>query len=116
MLGLPLSKKAMPISVISPAAYFFFKYYERAERILCEIDPAKQKQLARNVKNLDKMVWSANADNIMATGLKHKFNQKPDLKEIVITTRGKIVEVFASDKMWATGIGLYHSKACNESK
>ncbi len=34
----------------------FFKYYDTAERILCEPDPGKQKQLARNVKNFDKMI------------------------------------------------------------
>ncbi len=59
----------------------FFKDYETAEKILCEPDPGKQKQLARNVKNFDKMVWFANADNIMATRLNHKFDQNPDLKK-----------------------------------
>ncbi len=95
----------------------FFKDYDTAERILCEPDPGKQKQLARNVKNFDKMVWSANADNIMTTRLKHKFDQNPDLNKMLIATRSKkIAEMCASDKTWATGLDLYHSEAFNESK
>ncbi len=53
----------------------------------------------------------------MTTGLKHKFDQNPDLRKMLIATRGKkIAEMCASDKIWATGLGVYHSEAFNESK
>ncbi len=63
------------------------------------------------------MVLSANADNIMTAGLKHKFDQNLDLKKMLIATRGKkIAEMCASDKTPATELDLYHSEAFNESK
>ena len=68
------------------------------------------KQMGRKVKNFKEEIWMENARNIVAQGCYYKFNQNPELKQFLESTKDKIlVEASPYDKLW--GIGLNESDA-----
>ena len=82
-----------------------FKDQETADKVLETSDPRKQKALGRKVKNFSEYEWSGVAIDIVYHGNKLKFSQNPELKEILMATKGTtLVEASPYDKIW--GIGL----------
>ena len=78
---------------------------EIAEKIMAAEKPAIAKQLGREVKNFDAVVWEEKAFSIVVEGNQHKFMQNGLLKEYLLQTGNKIiVEASPADKVW--GIGL----------
>jgi ribA/ribD-fused uncharacterized protein len=76
-----------------------------ADQILATDNPAKQKDLGREVKNYDDDKWAAVRFDIMVEGLYEKFNQNPQLKKALLDTEGtELVEANPNDRIW--GIGL----------
>ena len=70
----------------------------------------KIKDLGRIVANFDEHLWNENKVNIVRRGNLLKFSQNDDLKQILLTTRDKIImEASPFDKIW--GIGLSESDA-----
>lgn len=78
---------------------------ETAEKILVAETPDQQKKLGRLVKNFDKDVWDAHAQEIVYQGNYYKFTQNPHLWNVLERTTGKeLVEAAHYDPIW--GIGL----------
>ncbi len=76
---------------------------ETLGKILVELDPKKQKELGRQVKNFDADKWSALAFGAVYLGNALKFGG--ELKPRLLETRGHtLVEASPHDTIW--GIGL----------
>lgn len=83
--------------------------------ILAQTSPTKIKQLGRNVKNYNDAIWSNMRYFIMLNGLRLKFGQNPQIKELLIQTHPKILyEASKTDKIW--GIGFDSQTALNVDK
>jgi len=67
--------------------------------------PGEQQRLGRLVKNFDLKTWEANDQLIVYQGNMLKFEQNPDLLEILKSTKGTIlVEASPSDREWGVGL------------
>lgn len=85
-----------------------FNDHTSREKIMATKSPKEQKALGRNVKNFDVEVWKEVCEEIVYVGNYAKFTQNPDLKEILLETKDRIlVEASPYDKIW--GIGLSQS-------
>ncbi len=83
-----------------------FGDFEIANKILKSSSPSEHKQLGRMVKNFNPKIWDENKYNIVSIGNMMKFDNNPNLKEILISTRPyKLVEANGKDNIW--GIGKY---------
>ena len=84
----------------------FGRNNEVAERILREDDPVKMKRLARNLVN-HKIWMEQRGEAAMEEGLSAKFGQNPELRDVLLQTRGHtLVECNRYDDTWAIGVGL----------
>lgn len=88
--------------------YFKAKHFrddDTAEAILLERVPSKQKKLGRQVRNFDPKTWDKISLEYMYDACYAKFNQNPDLQELLLDTIGtNLVEASPYDTIW--GIGL----------
>jgi ribA/ribD-fused uncharacterized protein len=83
----------------------FFGDLATAAKILNEPDPREQKKLGKEVKNFVEEDWVNNRVRIVSAILFQKFNQHPDLKQMLLATEGtEIVEASKWDRIW--GIGM----------
>ncbi|MGB4817632.1 MAG: NADAR family protein [Saprospiraceae bacterium] len=83
---------------------------ESAKQIMCERDPAWQKQLGRKVKGFDKAEWDKVKYDIVKKGLREKFFQNPGCKDLLNACKDRIiVEASPTDRIW--GIGYYAKDA-----
>lgn len=81
-------------------------------KILAETSPAKIKQYGRMVKNYDENLWNEIRYEVMVDGLRLKFGQNPQLKQLLIGTGNKtLYEASKYDKIW--GIGFSPVDAIN---
>jgi len=84
-------------------------------KILNETNPAKIKKYGRMVKNYDENIWNEIRYPIMKSGLRLKFKQNFDLKNLLIGTGIKtLYEASEHDKIW--GIGFSVKNAPNVNK
>ncbi|MES2513135.1 MAG: NADAR family protein [Bacteroidota bacterium] len=75
------------------------------EKILSKHSPKDVKDLGRQIKNFDAVIWDEQKYNIVKRGNYLKFSQNKDLKHFLIQTKNKIlVEASPVDAIW--GIGL----------
>jgi len=87
----------------SKAMLFLDRY--TANKILQTGDVKEIKQLGREVKYFDEIVWDFNKIRIVYEGNKAKFIQNESLKEALFATKGTtLVEAAPNDTIW--GIGL----------
>lgn len=87
-----------------------FNDFEIREQILNTKSPAKAKKLGRKVANFDQEIWKKHRYEIVKTGNYAKFNQNPELKDFLISTKSRIiVEASPVDAIW--GIGLAEDNA-----
>ncbi|MBP0968796.1 MAG: NADAR family protein [Oscillospiraceae bacterium] len=78
---------------------------ERYKAIMNQPDPGKCKALGRKVFPYDGTVWNANRKRIVKEGNRAKFEQNPDLKELLLNTGDAILaEASPRDKIWGIGI------------
>lgn len=78
---------------------------ETAQKILKETDFSKIKKLGRQVKPFDGKLWDNCKESVMFKGLKAKFEQNEELKEMLLSTGDAILaECAQKDLIW--GIGL----------
>jgi len=75
------------------------------------------KALGRKIKNYNDDIWSAKRFNIVGVGVREKFSQNQDLKEIILNTANtKFVEASKYDKVWGNGLSEQDSKRIPEEK
>jgi ribA/ribD-fused uncharacterized protein len=83
--------------------------------ILNETNPVKIKKYGRMVKNYDENTWNNIRYDVMKSGLRLKFTQNLDLKNLLIGTGTKtLYEASPYDKIW--GIGFSPKNAPNVNK
>lgn len=84
-----------------------FNDFEMAERILSSCNPGEQKNLGRQVRNYNDIIWSEHRYDIVLEISKAKFNQSERHKEILMSTNDKeIVEASPYDTIWGIGMGV----------
>ena len=77
---------------------------EIADKIMSELNPAKQKELGRHVNNYNDSIWSTIRYDIVKKGIIEKFKQNKDLQEYLKNLKGyTIVEASPYDRIWGIG-------------
>lgn len=77
---------------------------EAMQQIMKEKYPGDQKAIGRRVKNFKREVWDKASEDIMAIGLKAKFEQNPHLmKELIKVKDTVLVEASPYDRIWGIG-------------
>ena len=75
------------------------------------------KKLGREVANYNDDVWNQKRVPVVSVGNREKYNQNPDLKEILMATGDSIlVEASPYDKIWGIGLDEATAKKTNPSK
>lgn len=83
-----------------------FHDMEIAEKILISTNPRDQKALGRKVHHYDEKIWALFREGIVYTGNYAKFIQNPELKQLLLATRGTtLVEASPYDRIWGIGLG-----------
>lgn len=74
-------------------------------KIMASDSPAEQKRLGREVRNFDTEKWNGVAKCVVKKGNIAKFIQNPELKKVLLETRGTtLVEASPVDKIWGVGL------------
>ena len=83
-----------------------FHEFELAEKIMVSDDPATIKKLGRTkFPTFNGEVWDKTCYEIVKRGVRAKFEQNPDLLEILVGTKNKILaEASLKDTKWGIGI------------
>lgn len=77
---------------------------DTAQKILSENNPAKQKELGRQVKHYKDSLWVSIRYNIVRNAIYAKFKQNKDLEEYLKSLKGyNIVEASSEDRVWGIG-------------
>lgn len=88
-----------------------------ANKIMETTNPASIKKFGRQVKNYNDTIWNTNRYQIMVDALKAKFNQNPNLKQILMSTGNKqLAETTSRDKIWAIGLDMNDPKRFDETQ
>lgn len=75
------------------------------------------KTLGNKVKDFDEEKWAERQDDVMRTGLRAKFLQHPELRELLLSTKNRpIGEADPRDKYWGIGTGASTSFAKNPAR
>ena len=77
----------------------------------------KVKKLGRGVQNYDEAYWESRRYKIVLFGVRLKFTQNPELKDILMATgNSRMIETNPYDKVWAAGLSEYDCKRIPEEK
>lgn len=89
-----------------------------AEKKILKTASAKSvKTYGKKVKNFEEEKWNEKKDEIMRIGLRAKFTQHPELRELLLSTKDRpIGEADPRDKYWGIGTGADTSKAKDPAK
>lgn len=80
---------------------------EIADKILETSDPRQQKELGRQVKNYDDLVWKERRLEIVTQINYWKFSQNRELKSIIVGLKDwEFVEASPVDKIWGVGMSV----------
>jgi hypothetical protein len=94
-----------------------FKDKETAAKIMRTDDPKIQKQLGREVKHFDAIVWDRHKEEVVYTGNLNKFQQNEKLRNILFDTGDKIlVEASPYDRIWGIGLSEDDPDALDKTK
>ena len=82
-----------------------FNDTEIAEKIMQANHPREQKALGRQIRNFKSEVWDAISRVVVYKGCYFKFEQNPDLKEKLLSTKGTTLVECAgtNDLIWGCG-------------
>jgi hypothetical protein len=82
----------------------FFNDFETAQKIMATEKPSEQKALGREIKNFNSAGWDKVKYDLVKTGLREKFLQNENLKDLLMKYRGCIfVEASPYDRIWGIG-------------
>ena len=105
----------------SESYYMYYKAlysynYEIAEQILSLKSAALVKKLGSNLPGHNTKKWRKICILVMSIANWYKYNQNPELKRILLSTRGiLLVEASRSDQYWSCGLEM-HSKDIVDKK
>jgi len=87
-------------------------------KIMATKSPKKQKELGRQVKNFDSVIWDRHKRHAVYSANYWKFNQNPKLKEFLLSfPRGTIfAEASPTDTIWGIGMDATNPDALDISK
>jgi ribA/ribD-fused uncharacterized protein len=90
-----------------------FDDVETFKKIMKEPSPSKQKDLGREVENYNNDIWNEYKYEIVARGNEYKFEQNPDLKDLLCSFHPFTIfaEAASYDKIWGIGLGPDDPKA-----
>lgn len=84
-----------------------FKDKNTARKILQTTDFRKIKQLGREVKNYNDVIWASKRYDVVKIGVYAKFSQSYELATRLLGTKNYILaECSAQDKIWGIGISM----------
>ncbi len=84
------------------------------EKILEKSSPKDVKDLGRQIKNFDPVLWDENKYKIVKQGNSLKFSQNEELKNFILQTGNKIlVEASPVDTIWGIGLAEDNPKSLN---
>jgi len=87
------------------------------EKIISKTLPKDVKDLGRQIKNFDAVIWDENKCQIVKQGNYLKFSQNELLKHFLIQTKNKIlVEASPADAIWGIGLAEDDSKSKNPNE
>lgn len=99
------------------AKAFLFGDMEALERIMATRDPREQKAIGRQVKGYDDRVWKAQARDLMLPGLVGKFEQNPEIDDVLVGSAPMlIVEAAPDDRLWGVGLAAEDSRILDKSQ
>lgn len=102
-----------PFSNFHPAKF----EYKKLTFISNEQFMMKVKKLGRCVQNYDEAYWESRRYKIVLFGVRLKFTQNPELKDILMATgESRMIEENPYDKVWAAGLSEYDCKRIPEEK
>lgn len=81
------------------------------KKIMEADNPKECKTLGRKVKPFDSALWNEKKFDIVYEGIKAKFEQNSDIKEVLLETGDAVlVEASPFDKIWGIGLGSKKAK------
>lgn len=84
-----------------------FHDQKRADLILETTDPARIKQLGREVEGYNEIIWNGIRPIIVYRGLMLKFTQNEELKKLLLDTKDEILaECAVHDHIWGIGLSM----------
>lgn len=89
-----------------------FNDKETAADIMKSTSPKEQKALGRDIKNYNQKLWDAVKYETVKMGCRAKFEQNSNLKNQLISNKGKIfVEASPYDRIWGIGFAEHEALA-----
>jgi ribA/ribD-fused uncharacterized protein len=87
------------------------------DKIMGTMQPKKQKEYGRSVKNFDTDKWNSVCKDIVYKGNHAKFTQNKELLKLLLDTAGtELVEASPYDTIWGIGLSATDSDANDKSK
>ncbi|KNC85916.1 hypothetical protein SARC_01909 [Sphaeroforma arctica JP610] len=85
-----------------------FNDEKTANAILREKNPEKVKALGRTVARFDPLVWISRSMFLVQQGLRYKFRQNQEMRDIMLGIEGRtLVEAAHYDRVW--GVGMHET-------
>ena len=87
-----------------------------ANSILKSATALDVKRLSYKIENFNKQQWVRDGYEICEQGIREKFEQNELLRNMLKTTRPKVLAESSLDRVWGTGLSLNDKDALNASK
>lgn len=88
---------------------------ETANNILKLKIPSDQKAMGRQVKNFNQQIWDKEKEKIVYKGNYLRFSQNKNDREVLLSTKGILVEASPYDNVWGIGLSKEDPRAQNEN-
>lgn len=86
-------------------------------RIMASPDPSDQKRFGRQVQGFSEEKWNAVARDIVKRASQAKYEQNPDLRDVLLATEGTtLVEASPHDRIWGIGLRKEDPRAQERSR
>ena len=99
-------------TIQSQKAAFFNDDISHA-KIMQESNPYKMKKISTRIHNFDTVKWKKVAQKVAYMAVKAKFEKKPTLCKVLLSTRTVKIAKSSTDDFWGTGLHLYDRNAMN---